>query len=567
MNKKITMDIFRKVFNIIIPYWKSEEKLKAISLLVTAILLSLGQVWASVRMNYWTKDIYNALEKKSYDAFIKQIYIFIGILAILIVVFVTKYFVTEWLTFSWRQWLTNRYLKRWTKNHVYYQASINKGKIDNPDQRISNDAYTVPATFIGLTLTAILEIVSLVSFCKILWDISSTFTITTFGTNYSASGYLAIIALLYSSAGTFFAVKVGKPLIDLSFLQEKYEANFRFSLIRLQEKSEEIALFNGVEEEKKYLREKFSNIRSNFFNIVIRYFYINIYNNFYFNLNQLIPLVAISPMYFSGLITLGVLMQVKSAFMSVINSLSIIVQQFPSIASWKASVNRLADFEEFLTTHQQIHQASEIIRRKDGHDLVIQDLSVSLPNGRKILDNLNLHFINGEKYLITGESGIGKSTLIKALAGVWILGKGKINLPKEEIDFFSQRPYMPISSLRKSIFYPLNANQKQNKKLVELLDKFKLSHLKPLLDENKDFMKLLSLGEQQRIAIIRAILHKPKWLILDEPTSSVNSEYQEIIFSMLYNELKNSTIITISHNKDALEKFHDHHIDITSWKA
>ena len=557
----------KKVFNIIIPYWKSEHKLKAITLFIMAILLSLGEVWTLVGLNNFTKNIYNALENKNYDNFIKQLYVFVGLVSIFVAIYVSRNLIVGFLQFCWRRWSTNHFLNKWTKDSIYYQASINKLNLDNPDQRLSMDTKFVPFLSIELVLTFVLEVVSLIVFCKILWNISSNFNLTIFGKTYSTSGYLVFIALAYSIIGTLFAVKIGKPLIDLSFLQEKLEANFRFSLIRLQERSEEISLFSGADQEKQYLRASFSEIRNNFYDILIRSFYLNTYKAFYVNLDQLIPLLAVSPMYFSGAITLGVVMQVASAFGRIMSSLSIIVEQFPNIASWQASVRRLSDFEEHIKTYQNINRDSGITRKKSGNDIKIQSLSIALPNGRDILKDLNLEFLKGKNYLITGESGIGKSTLLKALAGVWAFGDGKITLPKEEIEFFSQRPYMLISSLRDSIFYPHNANKKQNKKLEDLLDKFKLSHLKPLLDENKDFVKLLSLGEQQRISIIRAILHKPTWLIMDEPTSSLNNEFQDLVFSELSEELKETTIITISHNVDVLKKFHDEHLDLTAWKA
>ena len=557
----------KKISNIILPYWKSEHRFKAMALFITSILLSLGEVWVLVRLNNFTKNIYNALENKNYDNFIKQLYVFVVLVAIFVTIYVSKNLVIGFLQFCWRRWATNHFLNKWTKDSVYYQASINKLNLDNPDQRLSMDTKFVPFLSIELVLTFILEVVSLVVFCKILWDISSNFSLSILGTNYAIGGYLMFIALSYSIIGTFFAVKIGKPLINLSFLQEKLEANFRFSLIRIQERSEEIALFSGEEQEKQYLRASFSEIRNNFYDILIRSFYLNTYKAFYINLDQLIPLLAVSPMYFSGAITLGVVMQVASAFGQIMNSLSIIVQQFPNIASWQASIRRLSDFQDHIDIYQKLNHDSHITRTKTGNDIKIHNLSLAIPDGRTLLTNINLDFLRGNKYLVTGESGIGKSTLLKALAGLWVFGQGNIILPKEKIEFFAQRPYMLISTLRKSIFYPLNANSKQNQKLSELLDLFKLSHLKPLLDENKDFIKLLSLGEQQRISIIRATLHKPKWLIMDEPTSSLNMELQDIVFSTLCNELKNTTIITISHNKSSLRKYHNKHYELTPLKT
>lgn len=557
----------RNFIDIILPYWKSEEKFKGLSLLISTVILSLGEVWLLVQLNQFTRDIYNALENKSYNGFIKQIYVFISLVVIFVIIYTSKTFFVGYLQFSWRKWLTIYFIKKWTKNHVYYQAMITKNNLDNPDQRLSQDLRFVSSLSIDLLLTFILEIVSLFVFCGILWNISNNFNITILGTNYPINGYLVFIALIYSILGTFLGIKIGKPLINLEFLNEKYEANFRSSLIRLQEKSEEISLCNGIEKEQEYLQKSFTSIKDNFYNILIRSIYLNLYKSFYINLDQLIPLFSISPMYFSGVITLGVVMQVISAFSRVMHSLAIIVNQFPDIASWKASITRLVEFEISIDQYENQHKNSNIIIKKQGEKILLDKVSIFTPDGVCILRNISLKFLKGKKYLIIGNSGIGKSTLVKVLAGIWKYGNGSIFLPKENIEYFSQKSYMPILSLKEGIFYPFKVDKTQEQELLVLLKKFQLSHLQALLEEKKDFSKVLSLGEQQRLSMIRAILHKPRWLILDEPTTSLNLELQELIFEELIKKLKNTTIITISHNEELLKKYHSEVYNLNVWKA
>ncbi len=558
----------KKTLKLILPYWKSEEKFKAWVLLFCIIFLSVGYVWLTVKLNIFTRDLYNAFEQKIYKDFLRQIYKFILLVIAVVFGVSTIEIATGFLQFSWRRWLTKKFLTRWSKDSTYYHVMLKKDRIDNPDQRISQDLKFLSFYSLELFFEIFLSVLSLVSFSAILWQISANFPLQIFGEQYRIKGYLLWIAFLYAGLGTYFAIKVGKPLINLEFINEKVEADFRFSLIRLQEKKEETALYDGTQTEMAYLRNAFFNIQQNFYSILVRSFYYRIYSAFYINLDLLIPLIAISPMYFAGAITFGIVMQTRSAFNQIMTSLAVIVQQFQKIASWRASVKRLIQFNEYIEIANQRILDNQINITKNKEQISISGLSLETPDQRRILDNINMSIGKKERVLLMGESGIGKSTIIRALAGLWVYGEGDIRIPQEDIYFVPQRPYMPISTLRDAILYPAHKLVKKisDFQIIQLLKDFKLGYLHDQLDILHDWGAALSLGEQQRISMIRILLHKPKWLVMDEPTSSLNDQLQHFAFSCLTNSLKDSAIITIGHTKE-LQQFHTKVIDVGQWKT
>jgi vitamin B12/bleomycin/antimicrobial peptide transport system ATP-binding/permease protein len=560
------MEDIKKIWKLIVPYWRSEEKFKAWALLFFVMGLSLSNVWLLIRLNQFTRDVYNAFERKSYIELLHQIYIFIILIIVFVVVHSGKNIITGFLQFSWRRWLTTNFLARWSKDNRYYHVMLKRGHVDNPDQRISQDLRFLAFLSLDLFLIFLLEVVSLVSFAVILWKISANLPLQILGHQYHIKGYLLWIALIYSGIGTYLAVKIGKPLINLDFINEKYEADFRFSLIRLQEKREEAALYNGTQTEIGYLRDAFNNIQENFYAILVRTFYMNVYRAFYINLDQLIPLFSVSPMYFSGIVTLGVVMQVVSAFGHIMNSLAVIVNNFTNIASWRASVRRLLEFTDCMDESEYEALTNKIKIKTFREKINISDVSLYTPDNREILKNINFFLDKGDRVLLVGESGIGKSTIIRALAGLWTHGEGGVIIPKEKIFFVPQRPYMPITTLRQAILYPeQNLETKVlDSKIEKLLHDFKLGYLAFQLGDNKDWGSALSLGEQQRVSFIRILLHKPEWLIMDEPTSSLNDKLQELSFNLLFSNLKNPTILTVGHTKE-LRKFHTKIINVENW--
>ena len=556
------LKVFKKSWQLIAPYWKSEEKYLAWTLLILSIFLSLGWVWIKVRLNKVTLELYNALEQKNSLAFLDQIYVFLTVICFLGVLIGLRNALEHLLEFKWRRWLTNTFLNKWTKSDLYYHALLKSDRPDNPDQRISEDLSSLSSLSITLFLQIMMSAVSFCSFSVILWNLSHTLPLKIKGIVYTIPGYLLWLTLIYAIIGTLINIKLGKPLIALNFLKEKYEANLRYSLIRIQEKREEIALFHGIKSEVATVKEHFVNIRNNRYSMLTRAFYLDIYSAFYGNLAQLIPLVLASPLYFSSLITLGVLMQISSAFTQVVDSLSVLVTQFYLIASWRTAAQRLMQFHHYLENTECEHKTSKLQIKRKGNQIILRDINIYSPNREPLLKKVSFTIKQGDKVLLLGASGIGKSTLVKALAGLWIYGEGLISLPNESIFFVPQRPYMPICSLRNAVSYPLISSTQQNDhEIKRWLNLFKLDHLSQSLEENKDWGLILSLGEQQRISFIRILLYKPKWIVMDEPTSALNEELQCIVFEALIQTLKDTSIITIGHNKN-LQDYHSSTINL-----
>ncbi len=555
------------VWKLIVPYWKSEEKYKAWSMLTLILGLNLGYVYALVFLNEWNAKFYNAIQQLDKTTFISQCYIFVGLVLIIVPVFVTNTYLTNLLGFHWRKWLTKYYLNRWMEKAMFYRLSQKKNQADNPDQRIAQDLSSFSTEILSLALTFFREGINLISFVFILWTISGPIQIPLPNAgSLTIPGYMVWAALIYAVFGTVGVYIIGKPLISLDFNQERFEANFRYRLVRLRERSEEVALYKGEKPESLSFRHSFSAVYDNFRRIINRSLFVNIWQTFYRNISTIFPVLVAAPSFFSGVMTLGVLMQIASAFKNVQESLEVIVVNFQSIASLIATTNRILGFsaemqavetERTDPTEPTIHFPSSI-----EDSLILDNLTLRTPEQQTLIDNLNLTIKKGEKVLIMGKSGLGKSTLLRAIAGLWSFGEGKIKLPLgQDIFIVPQRPYMPLGTLRQGLLYPDNEKNVSEAKLLEILTACRLEHLAPELDECRDWGLQLSMGEQQRIIFARAIIQEPTWLMMDEPSASMDKETEKQVYLALQHYLPESTVITIGHSP-SLKAFHSRIIEL-----
>ncbi len=554
---------FKQVFKMVIPYWVSDQKKFALSMLFLVVVLNGVFIYVNVLFNEWNRRFYDSMVDLNYDGFIQELYTFIYLAMAGIFFFVTKNFSEDFLEFKWRQWLTNVYLNKWINNKNYYRMMLVKKPVDNPDQRIQQDL----SAFASLTLTIFIklgsEVANVITFSIILWTLSGAITITAFGGEFELYGYLFYTVIIYCAFTTYVIIKIGKPLVKLSFLQERYEANFRYNLVRVRERREEVSIYSGENYEKTNILNCFSDIVRNFYQIIVRKIYINGWQNFSINASTIMPFLLTSPKLFAGLFTLGMVMQIYSAFSRVENSLNVIVLSYNTLAQWKATSNRLVEFFEHLELMED-SRANKLngdinITKATNKNLEVKNLSLFTPQKRQILDKINLKVSEGEKIVIWGKSGIGKSTLIRALSGIWPYAEGEIILPdNKEIMFVPQRPYMPIGTLRQSLVYPLETNEVKmdDSKIKEFLHEFRLDKLKDSLDLYLDWSNALSLGEQQRVNFIRILVRNPDWIIMDEPSASIGKEDEDKFFQMIEKHLKNVSIITVSHSPTMI-KHHD----------
>ncbi|WP_320170681.1 ABC transporter ATP-binding protein/permease [Maridesulfovibrio sp.] len=560
MQKQISF--FKGFYKLISPYWRSEEKWKAWGLLAVIVTMNLGIVYINVRLNSWYRSFYNALEAKDVDAFFKYIIEFSILAGIFILLAVYALYLNQMLQIKWRKWVTDNYLSRWLREKNYYRLTLLSPETDNPDQRISEDINMLVELTLSLGLGIMRAVVTLVSFVIILWGISGPLDFSFNGFGFHIPGYMVWAALLYSILGTWLTMKVGGPLTRLNFDQQRLEADFRFSLVRLRENSESIAVYGGEKQEGGHFLHRFKLVVENYWKIMRRQKKLTWLTSSYNQAAVIFPILVAAPRYFAGVIQLGGLMQIASAFGQVHDALSYIVNSYVGIAEWIAVVRRLTGFTEQMEMVER-HKNEEKIRiGSTDSDFRVSSLEVSLPDGRTLLSDLNLELTRGKRLIITGPSGCGKSTLLRTLAGIWPFGQGEIDMPaRDKVMFLSQKPYLPLGTLRQAMYYP-GSPEEGDTRIEELMKFSNLEHLTGELDTYGNWGQVLSLGEQQRVAFVRILLNKPEYLFMDEATASLDEELENRMYSRIFKECPDMAVISIGHRSTLLE-LHDLRLKLT----
>ena len=573
----ITPSIAR-IFAIADPYFAAEEKRPiriplvgtvsfperwiAWVLLGIIILINLGQVGITIRLSFWQKDWGDAIQNKNAPEFWRQLYeVWIPLVAVLIASGMIEYVLVSVFKIRWREWTTLRLIGRWLENGTHYRLQFNGGTVDNPDQRIQEDVRKYIETTYSLTIGMISQISSLVSFSVILWGLSSALSLP--GTDTKVPGLLFWMALAYAILGTVIAHRIGRSLIPLNFKQEQYEANFRFSLARLREFSEPVALLRGEGSESASLAGRFQSVIRNFFAIVGVEKWLTGFQQFFGSSSSVIPFVIVAPFYFVGQATLGVLYQTANAFSRVEAALSFFINRYTTIAEYRAVVDRLASFDKSIDAAIERRQTSKIDRKPvSDENIRIPALSLLLPSGKVVANLRDVTFRKGERTLLVGPSGSGKSTLFRAIAGIWPFGEGTIEQPAgKSVMLLPQRPYIPIGTLRGAISYPAIEGAHPDEAILRALDAVHLPLLKDRLGEEANWSQILSGGEQQRLAVARALLARPEWLFLDESTSALDEPLEEAVYKAIRDHLPETTIISIGHRSSLIDN-HDRRIEM-----
>jgi vitamin B12/bleomycin/antimicrobial peptide transport system ATP-binding/permease protein len=537
------------------PYWSSEERWPARGLLLLVVGLSLARVGLLVLLNTWYQKFYDALQNLDQPAFWRLILYFAAIAAVFIVVVVYQLYWRQMLEIRWRRWLTDRYVGDWLADRAYYRLPLYETGADNPDQRISDDLRLFVEQSLQLSLGLLSAVVTLGSFVGILWTMSGPFAIP--GTSLSIPGYMVWAALGYSIVGTWLTHRVGRPLSGLNFQQQRFEADFRFGLVRVRESAEGIALYHGERDESRRLATLFVYVWTNWWEIMLRRKKLLSLTAGLDQAATLFPYFVAAPRFFSKQIQLGGLMQIANAFGRVQDSLSWFVGAYVDLAEWKATVDRLITFRRALVTVRAAAREDGIeIAPGTDAQIALRGLTVALPNGAALLRGVDQKIARGESVLVTGSSGSGKSTLFRALAGIWPFGRGTIERPDAaECLFLPQKPYLPIGSLRAAVAYPSGADEFSDEAISAALRACRLEHLANRLHESDHWERRLSPGEQQRVAFARALLQKPKWLFMDEASSALDSDMEGQLYALLERELPETTWISIGH-RAAIERFH-----------
>ena len=537
------------------PYWTSEDRWAARGLLLGVVLLTLGMVYLTVLLNLWNNAFYNALQDKNMPAFRHQLFRVTYLITIFIFLAVYQVYLNQMLEIRWRRWLTDRYLRAWLSDRAYYRMQLQATETDNPDQRIAEDVQLLASHTLGLFTGGLRATVTLVTFVAILWSLSGSFTLTVGDFVVRLPGYMVWVAVLYAILGTIITDWLGRPLVRLNFDRQRYEADFRFSLVRFRENTEGVALYRGEADEFRGFLQRFEDVVRNWWGIMLRQKRMTYFTSGYGLGAWIVPSIVAAPRYFRGELGLGGLMQTAQAFQQVQDALSFFVQSYKEIAAWSAVVERLAGFERTL---EGVHHAASGFRRVEGRptQLTVVGVDLNRPDGQPLMADVNFSLRRGDTVLLSGSSGSGKSTLIRAIAGIWPFGRGEIRAAHDaRMLFLPQRPYLPIGALRDVVSYPMPAEGVPEATLREALEAVGLPQLAPRLDEDAHWALQLSPGEQQRIAFARALVQKPEWLFLDEATSAVDEATESRLYRLIRERLPETTLFSIGH-RTTLRPFH-----------
>jgi putative ATP-binding cassette transporter len=555
---------WKKTWRLIWPYFKSEEWKSAWVLLIAVIGLSLGTVYVAVLFNTWYGEFYTALEKKdltltpvmigTYEFFsLNRFFYLMGkftLLAFLaIIIAVYRIYLQQILEIRWRRWMTYRLIDRWLGNRAYYRLQLKDYGTDNPEQRIEADVASFVGDTLALSLSLLRNVVNLLSFAVVLWGLSGPISFVLRGTEFVVPGYMLWVAIAYAFSGSILTYLIGKPLVPANFDLQRFNANFRFRMTRIRENSESIALYAGERRERDGLGVSFLNIWHNYWRVMILTKRLNWFGSFYDQLAVVFPFLVAAPRYFAGAIEFGVIFQVSNAFGRVQDSLSWFVSVFQSLASWKATTNRLVTFADALeNVETDARDQTLAVEPQDARAVDLKVSDIAIPTGRTLMQDVQIEIPRGDKVLISGPSGSGKTTLFRVLAGLWPFAKGKLRVPKgARVLFLSQKPYLPLGKLREVVAFPSEPGTFTDAQIKDALAEVRLPHLVNRLDEDENWSMSLSVGEQQRVAIARALLNKPDWLFMDEATSALDEENERHVYELVSQRLAQSAVVSIAH--------------------
>ncbi len=556
-------DFCKGIWKLTRAYWYSEEKWLARLLLAVIIGLNLGHVYILVLLNQWNNTFYNTLQNHDKDGFFSALGDFTILATFFIVVAVYELYLQQLLEIKWRRWITEDYLHDWLNQRTYYLMELRDDNTDNPDQRISEDLKMFVSLSLQLSLGFLKATVTLVSFVVILWELSGPLSLPLGQGNVTIYGYMVWVAIVYAIIGTWLTAKIGRPLVGLNFIQQRYEADFRFSLVRLRENSEGVAFYRGEAQEQTNLSKRFKLIFGNFKALMKRQKKLTWFTSGYSQVAIIFPFIVAAPRYFSNQIQLGGLIQTSSAFGRVQDALSFFIESYSSLAEWKAVVNRLTGFVDHMKRVQQIEEnESIVVKFVPSSAVTVQSLCINLPSGKRLLTDLALQLSAGDSLLITGVSGCGKSTLMRTLAGIWPFGTGNVAIPdRKRILFLPQKSYLPLGTLREVLLYPYGMVATPDETIKAAMRLCKLGDFVNQLDQTESWSHILSLGEQQRIAFARALLQCPDWLFLDEATSALDEPTEKALYKLLQDRLPTSAIISVGH-RGTLVPYHNMQLHI-----
>lgn len=551
-------------------YWQSDQWLSAYLYFFGIVIMTISIVGMSVVFNYWINAFYDALQAYDKINVILLLKVFFFLAAIYIILAVYRFYIAQFFGLRWRKWLTQQFLSRWLAHKGYYYLENFDETTDNPDQRIQEDILGLVNSTIDLFMGLLSAIVTFCAFIYVLWQLSGILQIPLgpLGT-LNIPGYLVWVAIAYAALGTYLTFKIGRPLVSLNFEQQRREATFRFAAVDLRSHAEHVALYRAEDHQRTVLNQIFSGVLENWYFIILRQKLLLWFTAGYNQISVALPLLVVLPNYFKKVFMLGGLIQSIQAFSHIQEALSFIVNSYTGIATWQATLGRLLTFLNHLyEVEQRAHDGNKVVFSEEPKSLIAaQNLSITTPQGKELLRKLNQEFILGQHYLIKGSSGIGKSTLIRTIAGIWPFADGKIVLPENQsIMYLPQKSYMPLGTLEEAILFPDKHSTADKGELLRIMEACRLKQFIPLLHEVATWSDRLSPGEQQRVALARVLVHKPNWIFLDESTSALDLDNEIQFYQTLKQWLPGSSIISVGH-RPSLDSYHDHVINLEQFQV
>ncbi len=552
--------------DLILPYWTSRDSWRGWILLAIKVVLMFTSVYLAVWSNKLSGQVVDAMVKREWDGLLPVLALAwtAGMLTMLVSM-VVSFTVLEFLQYEWRTSMTRWFLHEWTRHRTYY-AIERDGCVDNADQRISQDI----ARFVELTLFLLLNpihvVVSAVSFTFVLWKLSGTLSFTFQGIDFAIPGYMVYLVYAYSAGALLVSHLAGRPLIKLFNVRQTVEANFRYQGMQLRENAEQIAFYDGGDQERRRMEQSFEAVRENWRAIIFRTVKMVLARETYLHTGSLLPTAAALPRYLSGAISMGDVTRISGAFVQVSSSLTFFTQAYANFTEWWALGNRLRDLlgavEAVRAQPTEIH-----IDRTGGTDIAVQGLALRKPGGEPLANIPPLRLQQGERWLLRGTSGAGKSTLLRAVAGIWPYGEGEIRHPGAgRLMFLPQRSYIPQGTLKAALCYPGQPGDFDDERVRQVLREVRLPELADRLHDTDRWQQKLSGGEQQRLAIGRALLQRPDYLFLDEATSALDPDTEQALYQALLEALPHGTLVSVAH-RESLAGYHDHVLDLTSLRG
>lgn len=556
----------RTFFAVSVPYFRSEDRWAGRALLAGIVAGELALVYLAVVIANWNARFFNALEGRNWDAFGGELIVFCLIVLAATAITASNFFCGQTLQIRWRRWLTASYVSTWMAKGRHYRMRLVAPEVDNIHLRIASDVYLFIQRTHELTTGLIGSVTTLVTFSIILWGLSAVTPLPLFGRDFSFPGYLIAGALAYALIGTLVAHWIGWRLIPLNFNQQRFESDFRFAIVRAADHSEPVALMHGEAVEREELHRRFANLVRNWTALVARQTRLVGFIGGYAQASTVVPILINSPAYLAAAIPLGSLMQSAFAFQRVEGSFAFCLSAYSKLAEWKAFMDRLWQFENAMKevdTHEARDKDRIVVASGTGTALNVSGLDVRLPGGASIAAIPQLSLAPGSRAIVTGPSGSGKSSLFRALSGLWPSGEGQVMLPEgADVMVMPQRPYFPLGTLRQAVSYPRQAETVSDAALFDALTAVGLPHLRDRLDEEADWSVLLSGGEQQRIAFARVLLRKPDILLFDEPVSTLSDASGHDLYRMLIERLPQAIVLTID-RREVLRDLHPRHIALS----